>query len=174
MRFKPVYLGFADRTVRKSHSGDALHFPPTTPAVSALQIASDVHTPACCNGLNSSNLAKDLKCCRRPLPLMVTDLCRACSPLDLFKFKRGQLLCSHCTPSGSDMPPNDLRFTCGAHSIVFERGEPIESGARQAPQYGGLGRTPRHHQPRPVQALVSQLQRLFRDEVSLSPQWCLG
>ena len=78
--------------------------PPTVPAVNALQIASDVHTPACCDGLNISHLAKDLKCCRHSSPLTVTALCRACSAFEFSKFKRGRLLFGQCTPCGSDPP----------------------------------------------------------------------
>lgn len=61
MRFEPVYLGFADCTICESDSSNALHLPPTSPAVSALQIAPDVYGPAGCNCLNVSNLADDLK-----------------------------------------------------------------------------------------------------------------
>jgi hypothetical protein len=75
-------------------------------AVNAVQITSDVHTPARCDALNISHLAKDLKCCRQPSPLAVTDLCRACSALASSEFKRGRLLFEHCTPAGSDQPPN--------------------------------------------------------------------
>jgi hypothetical protein len=63
VRFKPVDFGFADRIVRKSHGCDALHFAPTAPAVSAVQIASDVQTPARCDRPNICNLAEYLKCC---------------------------------------------------------------------------------------------------------------
>ncbi len=34
------------------------------------------NTPARCDRLNISNLAEDLKCCRHPSPLTVTDLYR--------------------------------------------------------------------------------------------------
>jgi hypothetical protein len=75
-------------------------------AVYAVQITSDVHTPARCDALNSSHLAKDLKCCRQPSPLAVTDLCRACSALAFSEVKKGRLLFGHCIPAGSDPLPN--------------------------------------------------------------------
>src|SRR5262245_33293269 len=99
MCFKPMDLSFPDCTIRKSHRGNALHFPPATPAVRALQIASNVHTPAGRNGLNVSNPAKDLESCRHPSSPTAIDLYRACSALELFKFMRRRFL--HLHPSAA-------------------------------------------------------------------------
>src|SRR5215211_3474613 len=98
MRFKPVYLGFADRTVRKLHSGEALHFPPTRRCRICGPDNVGCAPPARCDALNISHLAKDLKCCRQPSPLAVIDLCRACSALAFSEFKRGRLSFSHLHP----------------------------------------------------------------------------
>jgi hypothetical protein len=94
-------------------------------AVNAVQITSDVHTPARCDALNISHLAKDLKCCRQPSPLAVTDLCRACSALASSEFKRGRLLFEHCTPAGSDQPRERSAAWVGwaaAHPMEVRRG----------------------------------------------------
>lgn len=56
-----MYLGLTYCTVREFHGGNAFHLPPTSSAVSALQIASDVDTSARCNGLNVPDLAEDLE-----------------------------------------------------------------------------------------------------------------
>ena len=45
MRFEPVYLGFADCIVRKLHGCSSFPLPPTAFAISAFQMAPDVHAP---------------------------------------------------------------------------------------------------------------------------------
>ena len=61
MRFKPVYFGFADCTVRKLYRCSPFPLPPPAFAISALQIAPDVYAPACSDCLDVSDLAEDLK-----------------------------------------------------------------------------------------------------------------
>jgi hypothetical protein len=56
-----MYLGFADRTVRKPHCGEAFHFPLAAFAVSTFQIATYEYASARRNGLTFSNLAEDFK-----------------------------------------------------------------------------------------------------------------
>jgi hypothetical protein len=135
MRFKPVYLGFADRTVRKLHSGEALHFPPTRRCRICGPDNVGCAPPARCDALNMSHLAKDLKCNRQPSPLAVTDLCRACSALAFSEFKRGRWLFGHCTPAGSDPPPNGpLHGLVGRLSIEWRCVEVDSLKRLQLPQ----------------------------------------
>ena len=64
-----MYLSFTDCTVCKFDSCDTLHLPPTTFAVSTLQIAPDVHAPAHRNCLSVSHFAEDLKFLRKNVKL---------------------------------------------------------------------------------------------------------
>lgn len=61
MRFKPVYLGFADCPIGKLHGRSSFPLAPAAFAVRAVQISSDVHTPTRGDCLNASNLAEDLE-----------------------------------------------------------------------------------------------------------------
>ena len=56
-----MYLGLTYCAIRKFHSGYTFHFPPMPLAVSAFQIASDVHASARCNSLDVPDLAEDLE-----------------------------------------------------------------------------------------------------------------
>jgi hypothetical protein len=72
-----VYLSFADSTICKLHGCYTLHLSPTALAVSALQIAPDVHAPACCDCLNVSNFVEDLKFHHHSTALASAGLCRS-------------------------------------------------------------------------------------------------
>jgi len=61
MRFKTVYLGFADCSISKLHGCSSFPFTPAAFAVRAFQIAHDVHPPAGRDCLDVSNLAEDLE-----------------------------------------------------------------------------------------------------------------
>src|SRR5262249_43877948 len=61
MRFIPMHLGTAQGAMGSANQGHALHFPPVTASVCAVEIASDVHTTSCGDGFNGSNFSNDLK-----------------------------------------------------------------------------------------------------------------
>jgi len=61
MRFKPVYLSFADCPIGKLHGCSSFPLAPAAFAVRAFQIAPDVHTPVRGDCLDVSNLAEDLE-----------------------------------------------------------------------------------------------------------------
>src|SRR5215510_5926382 len=61
MRFIPMQLRTAQRATGGTNHSRALHFPPVTTPVGAVEIAPGVHPTPCGDGLNDSNLSNDLK-----------------------------------------------------------------------------------------------------------------
>ncbi len=61
VRLKPVYLDFTDCTICQLQFCRTLQLPLATLAVSAHQIAPDVHATACCDGYNVSDY-RELPC----------------------------------------------------------------------------------------------------------------
>jgi len=90
MRFKPMYLGFANAAIRKRNSRYTLHLSPTAFVVSTHQSAPDLHTPTWCNCLNVSNLIKDLKFCHYSLlNILFTSVMDWGNPPNGPRFSRG-------------------------------------------------------------------------------------
>jgi hypothetical protein len=61
MCFKPVYLSLTDYAIRQSYGRCAFHLSPMARAVSALQIATNVHASADGNCLNILDLTQDFE-----------------------------------------------------------------------------------------------------------------
>jgi hypothetical protein len=56
-----MHLGTAQAAIGSANHSHALHFPPVTASVCAVEIASGVHTASCGDGFNGGNLSNDLK-----------------------------------------------------------------------------------------------------------------
>ena len=61
MCFKPVDFSFLDCPIGKSYRGSAFPLTPATFTVRAVQIASNVYSPACGDCFNVFDLAEDLE-----------------------------------------------------------------------------------------------------------------
>ena len=132
-------------------------YPPAPLAVSALQIAPDIHSSAFCDCFDVADLAEYLKLYHHPTPLTSAALSMAYPDFVLFRSKMGRFLFCYCAPFVSEGQPIVADYAlkmarhfqshgcllCAVHGTRL-KGKPIISkygsqGKSQAQPDGGEG-----------------------------------